>query len=248
MRIYYLLCYPNDITFCIHYTTDGDRIITRPCGGRTEPLHGVFSVSTTKQVRFSPGNLEIGGRSFTSHQYDYGGHFAWGTGNNPDNPSTDWHDYTTFHDWGDYVEGNWRTLSNPEWNYLFNSRQNASEKYGYGTIEGTKGIIILPDNWTLPSGCTFSSGYNTGEENWYRNSYSLSQWELMEAGGAVFFPAAGTYYQDLDEGFYWSSTPCSAPWTAWAYSLWFSAHSINSKTSGTNRNFKISVRLVWDNN
>ena len=31
-----------------------------------------FSVSATRQVEFSPGNLDMDGHSFVAHQWDYG--------------------------------------------------------------------------------------------------------------------------------------------------------------------------------
>ena len=90
----------------------------------------------------------------------------------------------------------WRTLSGSEWDYLLRIRTNANEKWATGTIDGTRGVILLPDSWTLPEGCTFNPGGIRRDdrpeiENWINNIYSLSQWAAMEAAGAVFLPAAG---------------------------------------------------------
>ena len=79
----------------------------------------VFSVSATKAVTFSPGNLQYHPANdewrFAPSQLDYIGDdnanisetyngwidlFGWGTGNNPTNASTDYNDYQTFVDWG----------------------------------------------------------------------------------------------------------------------------------------------------
>lgn len=163
--------------------------------------------------------------------------FGWGTGNNPTFASTDNDDYQTFVDWGTNAISNggntinlWRTLSQYEWRYLFYSRTNASSKYGFGTINGVEGLIILPDDWTLPSNCTFSSGfiddsYPEGYPGWSDNSYTLSQWYEMESAGAVFLPARGerygTHYNLLDDyinGYYWSSSP-STP-SRYAFNLY----------------------------
>lgn len=103
----------------------------------------------------------------------------------------------------------WRTLTSAEWNHLFNIRASASSKYGTGNINGVHGMIILPDNWTLPLGCTFNAGY--ASTDWTHNNYTLAQWAVMEAAGAVFLPAAGfrsgTIFCDGgDIGSYWSSS------------------------------------------
>ena len=74
----------------------------------------LFSVSTTKRVEFSPGNLAEDGRSFVAHQWEYGWLFGWGTGDRPADTTDDWQAYIRFVDWGRYVEGGWRTLTAEE--------------------------------------------------------------------------------------------------------------------------------------
>ena len=135
-------------------------------------LPGLFSVSATRQVRFSQGNLQYQASTntwrFAEHQYDYvgtqtadrygyyGGNvsgsdnsnisstysgwidlFGWGTGSNPTLSSTSYMDYGTFVDWGSNPISNggntvnqWRTLTIAEWNYLLNTRTDASSKRG----------------------------------------------------------------------------------------------------------------------
>ena len=107
----------------------------------------------------------------------------------------------------------WRTLTSTEWDYLLNSRTNASSKRGTGNINGVGGLIILPDSWAQPSGCPeFNPGFASSDGDWTHNSYTLAQWAQMEAAGAVFLPAAG-YRDGTDVSFvgtsalYWSSTP-----------------------------------------
>ena len=126
---------------------------------------------------------------------------------------------------GGNVVNQWRTLTNAEWVYLLNTRTNASAKRGTGNINGVGGLIILPDSWALPSGCSFTSGVSSsGYNDWTRNSYTLFQWTQMEAAGAVFLPAAGQrHYTDVYDvgsyGYYWSSTPA---YTQYAYYLYLS--------------------------
>ena len=113
----------------------------------------------------------------------------------------------------------WRTLTYSEWYYLFNTRANAWQKFGTGFIwlpQGVSqranavfGLIILPDDWTLPSGCSFD--YSMYSEDWIDNEYTMAQWAQMEAAGAVFLPSnyyrVGTSVYADDDTYYWSSTP-----------------------------------------
>jgi hypothetical protein len=202
-----------------------------------------FSVSADKKVIFAPGNLQYQASTntwrFAEHQYDYIGDanknisttysgwidlFGWGTGNNPTNTSTSYSDYSTFTDWGtNIINGNvantWRTLTNAEWGYIFNTRTNASSLYGIATVNGTKGLILLPDSWSLSSGLTF----NAGTAAYTNNVYSTTQWSQMESAGAVFLPTAGgrsgtSVYNVQSNGYYWSSTVFD---TYFAYYLCF---------------------------
>ena len=179
--------------------------------------------------------------------------FGWGTGNNPTLVSTNNADYSTFVDWGSNAiinGGNaahqWRTLTSAEWDYLLNSRTNALSKQGTGNINGVGGLIILPDSWTLPSGCP---QFNPGLESsgyWTRNSYTLAQWSQMEAAGAVFLPAAGLRNGTnvLNVGcydcFYWSSTPYNE---YYAYCMPVSSDHLIA-TYDLNRYYGFSVRPV----
>ena len=240
-------------------------------------LPGLFSVSASQQVHFSQGNLQYKASSntwrFAEHQYDYVGFgntnisatysgwidlFGWGTGNNPTLASTSNTDYATFVDWawnnaisnGGNSAHQWRTLTTEEWFYLLCSRTNASSKQGTGNINGVGGLIILPDNWTLPSGCSFTAGVASSYGDWTRNSYTLAQWAQMETAGAVFLPAAGfrglsggTFVSSVGyDGFYWSSTPGNE---YYAYEMYFYNDYLNP-TNADYRHYGFSVRPVQD--
>lgn len=231
-------------------------------------LKGKFSVSATRQVLFSQGNLQYQASTstwrFADNQWDCIGKaagnttaetnrpsqsewidlFGWGTsgwesGANtympystnevqsdyyPGNSSTngltgecvqaDWGVYNAIYNGGNKA-GLWRTLTSDEWDYLFNSRTDASDKYGVACVNGVNGLVILPDEWTQPEGTTFNPGIHSKEGAEYfaqKNNYTIPQWAKMEAMGAVFFPTAGRREgtQVLNAGmygYYWSSSP-----------------------------------------
>ena len=127
------------------------------CGAPTptpsgDKLPGVFSVSGTKAVNFSKGNLQyVGGNwQFADNQWDVIGAsqadnnrdlFGWGTGNNPNQTSMQYGDYSTFADWGSNMGGDWRTLTRDEWLYIFDTRTSASALRGSATVCGV--LVIL---------------------------------------------------------------------------------------------------------
>jgi hypothetical protein len=129
-------------------------------------------------------------------------------GGSPNNDLTgayaeaDWAWHNPISNGGDSVH-QWRILTRDEWRYLLNYRADATSKIGLGNINGVGGFIILPDNWTLPSGCSFTSGLTRVDEAYYPdgslNSYTLAQWAEMEAAGAVFLPAAGSRWGLRDQ-------------------------------------------------
>ena len=180
-----------------------------------------FSISSTKQVYFSPGNLQYHPKNdkwrFAEHQWDYVGEdniyisktyngwidlFGWGTGNNPTNTSYNLSDYPTFIDWGLNKIGNdapntWRTLSNDEWWYLLLSRKNATSLFCTAKVEGKRGLVLLPDNWICPNDIAFDAGdcqYIEQTDVYYHKyepELTYNQWAKLESTGAVFLPCAG---------------------------------------------------------
>ena len=156
-----------------------------------------------------------------------------------------------FVDWGNisdiissYGEG-WKTLTKDEWIYLFNTRTNAADKYATATVNGVWGLVILPDNWTLPEGCSFTAGTNFG---FVENVYDATAWGKMEAAGAVFLPAAGyrstgQYVNSVGEvGYYWSATIYNE---SQAYCVYFNGYDFYAY-SEDDRHFGNSVRLVTE--
>lgn len=160
---------------------------------------GVFSVGPNKKVHFS--------KSILSRYYVYnktkkivlwgfsgddlkrnpknkgitydGSEFHWLEGDNSMKL------LESFHDWGKYVDGNWRTLSRDEWDYVLFKRQTKS---GIRYIRDNKGILLLPDDWTA----------NDTIDKWY---------DWREATGTVSL-GEGEYWSStgkerFDVGHYW---------------------------------------------
>ena len=240
--------------------------------GSNDPLIGEFSVAADKQVSFSRGNLYYdGGFNFETKQYGFHasdfrtntwGLFGWSTSTSgtatTDNYGMSASESTNysgdFYDWGKAIgDGNtWRTLTSDEWTYLFETRTNATEKYGYATVGGQKGLIILPDEFTDPMKNGGSGAFKpqtlTGSKNWSNNDYTIGgNWESMETAGAVFLPAAnrriGEETKNEDSGLYWSSSACDD--ASKANFLFFNIYSFNPDEQA-NRYEGHSVRLVTD--
>lgn len=254
-------------------------------------LLGVFSVSGTKQVKFSQGNLQYQASTntwrFAENQWDYVGSgnenisstysgwidlFGWGTSGwnsgakayQPYSTSTtnshyypgksattnltgtyanaDWGVYNAI-SYGGNQKGLWRTLTKDEWNYLFNSRTNYNKLWSFATVNGIKGVVLLPDSWSLPSGLTFTAA----SEDYGTNVYTVAQWAQMEIAGAVFLPAAGRRYGTSVNGVgmygvYWSSTYYSSDE---ACSVAFSSGNLNPSNIYYRSDGR-SVRLCTD--
>ncbi|MBO4599926.1 MAG: hypothetical protein J5641_04225 [Bacteroidales bacterium] len=178
-----------------------DTLAVGKCGG-------LFSVSPTMKVRFSPGNLQyqpstrlcrfaagqtevIGWKPFYGNDRYKGwiDLFGWGTAMQPTNYSLNPEDYS-FADWGFYcglpTEGGkiWRTLTMDEWTYLLAKRPRARRLYALAYVEKHYGLILLPDGWKCPKGVYVKPGPKEDYVNWY----TAEKWALLEAAGAVFLP------------------------------------------------------------
>lgn len=227
----------------------------------------VFSVSSTKKVHFSAGNLQYNVRTsewrFAPNQYDkcyvsnadlgldfnnlinnfamfigngglceegWNDLFGWGrwiVGEEVDKtPADDDNYFPSLNQEGDILVGEsaigsgWDILSISEWNYLFNERDNADQKYGVATVNDVNGVVLLPDTWTAPEGIIFTPGMASeyGKNHYVDkgNVYTVEQWATLESAGAVFLPTTGCRTQQGDitnyvmyqksTAYYWSST------------------------------------------
>lgn len=166
---------------------------------------------------------------------------------------------------GGNKKGMWRTLTTDEWAYILYYRDGGAALVSSASIDGVKGIVILPDNgFNVPAGLEFMSFAAKSDINWNEsmhayeaksdihdvNQYTVDEWAMMEAAGAVFLPCCGRRkYVNMDGAnwlaCYWSSTACE--------NYEGNARSIGCQGSGfyiyasNSRSYAYSVRLVRDN-
>lgn len=146
-------------------------------------------------------------------------------------------------------EGMWRTLTHDEWTYLFEGRKDASQKWAAAKVGKVPGLVVLPDNWIQPAGVSFVFGNGAGYKS---NTYTLSEWQKMQAGGAVFLPTAGERMGSLVfgtfmRGCYWTSTyGCENSGAGEAYIFMFDQVEAMPNSAISPRSNGQSVRLVLD--
>ena len=229
-------------------------------------LSGSFSVSNTKKVHFSHGNLRYtvssGVWDFYPNQYDCASTyesnvislFNWGynktqsiipDGSFTNNVSLASGNLVSEQDWGYHVgeKNTWRTLTTEEWQYLFNEGDytNATRAglYAYGvTVAGKANCTVLyPDGF---SGTKVSNGDHTSYD-------TASEWEAAQNAGVVCLPAVGSRSGASVSnvgvlGNYWSSTPYDSNN---AYIVYFSSSNL-LPGSNNKRDYGYAVRLVTD--
>lgn len=172
-------------------------------------LSGNFSVGTTSTVRFTLGDVihDTDGYKFKDTQLNVGGSFFvdGSFGEYTDLSSINWQEQQIYNAGR---ENGYRLLTLEEWNYVLYTRPNAFMLRGFATINGTKGLLLFPDNWTLPAGISFTPSATLGSgATWNDNVYTTTQFATMEAAGAVFLPyRSGSPYvwtsSWATEGFY----------------------------------------------
>ena len=225
-----------------------------------EPWHTFYGLATGAGVSASTG-YGYGPMSGGVAQSIAGTNSDWGvahrtTLNNSLTPSgNDWRTH----------RGDWRTPTQLEWDYVMAGAKrldgiDGKFKYGMARIEvsaGTyvNGLMMIPDKWhwfLMPKGLPFKPGAN----GYADNTYSLTDWDILDEYGAVFLPATGTriaYLMDYGEaGYYQSSTAATSVVTpnssGWAqpnqrgYSMYF--FSATSTTAGDGGDHDPNVNAV----
>lgn len=233
-------------------------------------LPGVYTIGIGKQVYFTNGNLFWDGDAFEfeANQYDFPtswdashvGHFFWSKDARvacADNYDTANETYGVTLKVTDLLFTNafavagtnslYRSLSTDEWKYLLNDRENASQKFGWATVCGKNGLIILPDSFSDPKTNSTSGGpaFLPGSVNEYTDG---DAWNAMEAAGALFLPEAGRRHGDRifpNFGEYLTST-CSSTNSENSYNLYFDNDGNIDPEDHYTRNNAGSIRLVTD--
>ena len=138
----------------------------------TTAAKGVFSVAANKKVQFA--NATVATRAETKNLYQ-------------------WSEVASL---ASAAGEGWDVLTGEEWSYLLASgRTNAADLNNLGTVNGKKGLIILPDGWVQPVGVPEYKPVDV-EEDYSLNTYTAGEWELMAQSGAVFLPCGGNGHDD----------------------------------------------------
>ena len=183
-------------------------------------LNGQFSVSSTKKVYFSKGNLQYDGTNwkFAASQWEVLGAngtgaigtatnypmdlFTWGNIDSPTYNGTTYYtenaDLSGITDWGSRMGSGWYTLSKDEWLYLFGMESNNTDKSGHARyrkyfrakVNGVSGIVVLPDDLSGISDIPAESSRGTAS-TFNGKTYTTDAWSAMESAGCVFLPTAG---------------------------------------------------------
>ena len=157
--------------------------------------------------------------------------------------NSDWGYYNAISNGGNATH-QWRTLTQGEWDYVFNTRStNSGIRYAKAQVAGVNGVILLPDDWS--TSYYSLSNTNSSGADYTSNVISSSNWtSSLQSHGAVFLPAAGgrrgaSVYDAGSYGHYWSSW-YSGSSRAWL--VYFGSR--NLYTSNYGRGSGLSVRLV----
>ncbi len=185
---------------------------------------------STSTINTSPINNYCAYGNYQYNLYDQTGQADWGY-----NPISN----------GGNTTNQWRTLTQTEWNYLFNTRITVSGiRYAKANVNNVNGVILLPDDWS--SSIYSLSNTNTDNASFSSNTITASQWNILEQAGAVFLPAAGyrylTYvYHVGSYGHYWSASYGNSDG---AYELTFRDSYLFTAYGNDNRCYGYSVRLA----
>ena len=180
-----------------------------------------WSTSTNNTHYYVYGNSDY-------HLYSQTGMADWG--------------YNAIINGGNQENSGWRTLTDAEFNYVFYQRPAGLRNLG--KVNNVNGLILLPDNWTLPEGVSFNSNWNNSFTN---NVYDVEQWAKMEENGAVFLPCNG-YRKNVGvvdvetRANYWTSYNPQSPTRR--YCMCFIFYSTSAGVTTCDRYYGLAVRLV----
>lgn len=206
----------------VYFKLSNGTILTVPKGYKEQKVQIVdgaimapFSVSATKQVYFSQGNLlfdsigthqcadgttKAGTWRFAEKQWNEGSKFYWGdSGFEAEIPFKNKDFYTrdiaqTYHDWGVYnaienggnTPGIFRTLTQDEWEYLWSQRLNADKLKGSVTIKTANNEYSC--TYILPDTWEHPDAFVPNTLYCGEQVYeTYPLWEVLKDKGAVLF-------------------------------------------------------------
>lgn len=205
--------------------------------------------------------------------YGTNGWYRYSMGNTPDLKKSSYSYYPNAYltladyDWGrrtiysttsnSYSSTGWYTLSTADWKYMLCDDNEYNDRRAWGKVQGSSGIILLPDNYVHPEGVpaivpyevtsrpTISEAMAMFSYTSGANEYTTDQFNLMRRAGAVFLGAntgwrdtgSDTPYKDPSYGCYWGSDKAS---------IYIGAGVIGRKTGDSNRPNGYAVRLARD--
>ena len=205
---------------------------------------GYHDANDPYNVNYQPWSTSM---SQVNSSYNY---YGYGPSTNMSDPNLtgtsanyDWGVYNPISNGGN-TANQWRTLTQPEWNYVFNTRTTTSGiRYAKANVNNVNGVILLPDDW---SSSTYSlSNTNSSGVSFGSNTMTASQWSTLEQAGAVFLPAAGSRLGTsvLNVGFCGDYCSASYDGSGGRYCVCFYDSSLNAGDFG-GRYGGQSVRLV----
>ena len=168
----------------------------------------------------------------TCNLYDQTGQADWG--------------YNAISNGGNTENCGWRTLTQPEWNYVINSRNTSSGiRYAKAKVNNVNGMILLPDNWNT-SYYSLNNTNSASDASYSDNVISATQWVALEQHGVVFLPAAGYRYGTSvgftgSEAAYWSASYYDSNRALYVY---FDSGNLDPNIYNGSRSDGQSVRLV----
>ena len=140
----------------------------------------------------------------------------------------------------------WRMITNKEFKYLLETRDNANKLKTFATFNNVQGLILFPDEFQVPSIMKLIINSLSFEENVIDDA----MWNILSAYGATFFPLTGyysfyknSYFPNIQsylsnevKAYYWTSTFCDIPYSNYLQHLTF--YDGNCKLSNFSRPFE----------
>ena len=158
--------------------------------------------------------------------------------------NSDWGYYNAISNGGNTTQ-QWRTLTQSEWDFVFNTRNTSSGiRYVKAQVNGVNGVILFPDDWSTSYYSLNST--NNGNASFSSNVINAASWtNSLQSHGAVFLPAAGYRYGTSvgnvgSDGYYWSASYSNSDY---AYLVNFYGSGLGADYNG-NRGGGRSVRLA----